>query len=183
MVALLLTLAAACSAEQRDPVGLDDPPDNPGTGGGGGGGGAADEAFVGEWENVVIIQAGGDLQTTTTRWRFEADADCLQTYVLESALDGVLDLRVEPCTWDNDGLLLELAEDRTGPRREFVPLTHPLTHEQMAQAVGASRPHVSSVLRDLEEAGAVRRGRGRDLRVAPARLAELLGTEPLVAAA
>ncbi len=109
MVALLLTLAAACSAEQRDPVGLDDPPNNPGTGGGGGGGGTADEAFVGEWENVTIIQAGGDLQTTTTRWRFEADADCLQTYVLESALDGVLDLRVEPCTWDNDGLLLELA--------------------------------------------------------------------------
>ncbi len=108
MVALLLTLAAACSSEPRDPTGLDDPPDNPGTGGGGGGGGAVDEAFVGEWENVVIIQAGGDLQTTTTRWRFEAGADCLQTYVLESALDGVLDLRVEPCTWDNDGLLLEL---------------------------------------------------------------------------
>ena len=80
-------------------------------------------------------------------------------------------------------LLLELAEDRTGPRLEFVPLVHPLTHEQMAQAVGASRPHVSSVLRDLEEAGAVRRGRGRDLRVAPARLAQLLGIEPLVAAA
>lgn len=109
MVALLLTLAAACSAEQRDPVGLDDPPNNPGTGGGGGGGGgAADEAFVGEWENVVIIQAGGDLQTTTTRWRFDADGECVQTYVLESALDGVLDLRVEPCTWDNDGLLREL---------------------------------------------------------------------------
>jgi CRP/FNR family transcriptional regulator len=80
-------------------------------------------------------------------------------------------------------LLLELAEDRTGPRFDFVPLAHPLTHEQMAQAVGASRPHVSSVLRDLEEAGAVRRGRGRDLKVAPARLAELLGVEPLVAAA
>jgi hypothetical protein len=108
VVALLLTLAAACSAEQRDPVGLEDPPDNPGTGGGGGGGGAADEAFVGEWENIVIIQAGGDLQTTTTRWRFDADGECVQTYVLESALDGVLDLRVEPCTWDNDGLLLEL---------------------------------------------------------------------------
>lgn len=83
-------------------------------------------------------------------------------------------------------LLLEMADDRTGPRTEFVPLTHPLTHEQMAQAVGASRPHVSSVLRDLEKAGAVRRGRGRDLRVAPARLAELLGLpvpQPLVAAA
>jgi CRP/FNR family transcriptional regulator len=72
-------------------------------------------------------------------------------------------------------LLLELADDRTGPRAGFVPLAHPLTHEQMAQAVGASRPHVSSVLRDLEEAGAVLRGRGRDLRVAPVRLAELLG--------
>ena len=84
-------------------------------------------------------------------------------------------------------LLLELADNRTGPRAGFVPLEHPLTHEQMAQAVGASRPHVSSVLRDLEQEGAVVRGRGRDLRVAPARLAELLGlpTEerPLVAAA
>jgi CRP-like cAMP-binding protein len=80
-------------------------------------------------------------------------------------------------------LLLELAEDRTGPRPAFVSLSHPLTHEQMAQAVGASRPHVSSVLRDLEQAGAVQRGRGRDLKVAPERLAELLGREPLVAAA
>lgn len=108
MVALLLTLAAACTAEQRDPVGLEDPPDNPGTGGGGGGGGAADEAFVGDWENVVIIQAGGDIQTTTTHWRFDADGDCVQGYVLESALDGVLDFRVETCTWDNDGLLRQL---------------------------------------------------------------------------
>ncbi len=84
-------------------------------------------------------------------------------------------------------LLLEMADDRTGRRAGFVPLAHPLTHEQMAQAVGASRPHVSSVLRDLEEAGAVVRGRGRDLRVAPIRLAELLGLpiaeENLVAAA
>lgn len=72
-------------------------------------------------------------------------------------------------------LLLEMADDRTGRHSGFVPLSHPLTHEQMAQAVGASRPHVSSVLRDLEKAGAVVRGRGRDLRVAPGRLAELLG--------
>lgn len=84
-------------------------------------------------------------------------------------------------------LLLDMADDRSGPRSGFVPLAHPLTHEQMAQAVGASRPHVSSVLRDLEEAGAVLRGRGRDLRVAPVRLAELLGLPvletPLVTAA
>lgn len=83
-------------------------------------------------------------------------------------------------------LLLEMADDRSCPASVFVPLAHPLTHEQMAQAVGASRPHVSSVLRDLEKAGAVLRGRGRDLRVSPARLAEILGLpaeEPLVTAA
>lgn len=101
-------LAAACTSEQRDPVGLQDPPDNPGTGGGDDGEGAADQAFVGEWENIIIIEIGGDIQTTTTRWRFEADLDCVQGYVLESALDGVLDLRIEACSWDNDALLRQL---------------------------------------------------------------------------
>lgn len=107
-MALLLTLAVGCEGELRDPVGLTDPPNNPGTGGGGDGDGATDAAFVGDWENVTIIQAGGDLQTTTTRWHFEAGGECVHGFVLESAIDGVLEFTLETCTWVNDGLASEL---------------------------------------------------------------------------
>lgn len=107
-MALGLILAAACSSESRPPEGLTDPPDNPGTGGGGGGGGATDDAFVGNWENVTIIETADDIQTTTTRWQFGADGECVEAFLVESALDGVLEFSVEACTWENDALLLEL---------------------------------------------------------------------------
>ena len=107
-MALFLTLALACSSEQRDPVGLEDPDHTPGTGGGGDGG-ATDDAFVGDWENILIIDTGDDLQTTTTRWHFEADGDCVEAFLIESLADGVLEFSVEACTWENDGLLLQLA--------------------------------------------------------------------------
>ena len=67
-------------------------------------------------------------------------------------------------------LLLDFAAGGDGV---FVPLTHPLTHSSMAQIIGASRPHTSTVLRDLEEAGAVRRKSRRGLLVSPARLREI----------
>lgn len=50
---------------------------------------------------------------------------------------------------------------------ELVPLSYPLTHEAMAQIIGASRPHTSTVLRDLEEMGLVRRRSDRGLLVHP----------------
>jgi CRP/FNR family cyclic AMP-dependent transcriptional regulator len=56
----------------------------------------------------------------------------------------------------------------------LVPLNYPLTHEVMAQIVGASRPHTSTVLRDLEELGAVQRKSRRGLLVHPMRLAEIV---------
>jgi CRP-like cAMP-binding protein len=57
---------------------------------------------------------------------------------------------------------------------ELVPLSYPLTHEAMAQIIGASRPHTSTVLRDLEEKGLVRRRSDRGLLVRPARLAQMV---------
>ena len=77
-------------------------------------------------------------------------------------------------------LLLEFA----GKPREFgarmVPLSYPLTHEVMAQIVGASRPHTSTVLRDLEGVGAVQRRSRRGLLLSPDRLEEIVnGTTPL----
>lgn len=75
-------------------------------------------------------------------------------------------------------LLLEFAEGgKVAPSREspegFVPLTHHLTHEMMAQIVGASRPHTSTALRDLEVLGAVLRQSDRGLLVRPAGLTRI----------
>lgn len=71
-------------------------------------------------------------------------------------------------------LLLEFAHRNGDQPEEFVPLAHPLTHEVMAQIVGASRPHTSTVLRDLEENGAVMRKSRRGLLVRPSRLATIV---------
>jgi CRP-like cAMP-binding protein len=71
-------------------------------------------------------------------------------------------------------LLLEFADGNGSAAEAFVPLAHPLTHESMAQIIGASRPHTSTVLRDLEGFGAVRRRSGRGLLVMPARLKQIV---------
>ncbi|HUP00780.1 MAG TPA: Crp/Fnr family transcriptional regulator [Gemmatimonadota bacterium] len=71
-------------------------------------------------------------------------------------------------------LLLDFAETNSDPSNHLVPLSYPLTHESMAQIIGASRPHTSTVLRDLEEMGAVRRKSDRGLLVSPARLMQIV---------
>lgn len=71
-------------------------------------------------------------------------------------------------------LLLEFAHPNGNAPAELVPLSYPLTHEAMAQIVGASRPHTSTVLRDLEYLGAVQRKSRRGLLVRTARLAEIV---------
>lgn len=74
-------------------------------------------------------------------------------------------------------LLLDFAEtgDGADPSEvdSLVPLTYPLTHESMAQIIGASRPHTSTVLRDLEEHEAVRRRSQRGLLVRPSTLRDI----------
>jgi len=73
-------------------------------------------------------------------------------------------------------LLLDfVGEDHHGSG-DFIHLEHPLTHETMAHIVGASRPHTSSVLADLERRGVVKRNR-RDLLVRPEMLAEIVKQE------
>ncbi|MGH7566765.1 MAG: Crp/Fnr family transcriptional regulator [Gemmatimonadota bacterium] len=76
-------------------------------------------------------------------------------------------------------LLIDFASPQTEEIEEFVPLSYPLTHEAMAQIIGASRPHTSTVLGDLEERGLVRRRSDRGLLVRPSRLAQMVrGAEP-----
>jgi CRP-like cAMP-binding protein len=71
-------------------------------------------------------------------------------------------------------LLIDFAPPGAAELDELVPLSYPLTHEAMAQIIGASRPHTSTVLRDLEEKGLVRRRSDRGLLVRPARLARMV---------
>lgn len=72
-------------------------------------------------------------------------------------------------------LLLDFSGTTAAGPDGMVPLAHPLTHEAMAQIIGASRPHTSTVLRDLEEHGAVRRKSPRGLLVKPAVLRSIAG--------
>ncbi|MBA3583307.1 MAG: Crp/Fnr family transcriptional regulator [Gemmatimonadetes bacterium] len=74
-------------------------------------------------------------------------------------------------------LLLDFANVNGAGADAFVPLEYPLTHEAMAQIIGASRPHTSTVLRDLEEKGAVQRRSEDGLLVQPARLEEIVSSE------
>jgi CRP/FNR family cyclic AMP-dependent transcriptional regulator len=71
-------------------------------------------------------------------------------------------------------LLLDFADGNGSDHGSFVPLAHPLTHESMAQIIGASRPHTSTVLRDLEGHGAVQRRSGRGLLVRPSELKRIV---------
>ena len=71
-------------------------------------------------------------------------------------------------------LLLEFADGNGSSRDAFVPLAHRLTHETLAQMVGASRPHTSTVLRDLERHGAVQRRTSSGLMVRPLRLRQII---------
>jgi CRP-like cAMP-binding protein len=72
-------------------------------------------------------------------------------------------------------LLIDFAA--AGEEEEFVPLSYPLTHEAMAQIIGASRPHTSTVLGDLEGRGLVRRRSDRGLLVCPSRLGQMIRGE------
>lgn len=71
-------------------------------------------------------------------------------------------------------LLLDFADRNGSDQCAFVPLAHPLTHESMAQIIGASRPHTSTVLRDLEGYGAVQRRSVRGLLVRPSELKRIV---------
>lgn len=73
-------------------------------------------------------------------------------------------------------LLLDFVDDAARVSAELVPLSHTLTHETMANIVGASRPHTSSVLAQLERRDVVHRRR-RDLLVRPSGLLSVIRHE------
>lgn len=70
-------------------------------------------------------------------------------------------------------LLLDFVAVDSLQSAELVHLDHQLTHEAMANIIGASRPHTSSVLGLLENEGVVRRMR-RSVLVSPIKLKQYL---------
>ncbi|MGH7589615.1 MAG: Crp/Fnr family transcriptional regulator [Gemmatimonadota bacterium] len=74
-------------------------------------------------------------------------------------------------------LLLDFADHAGQPSSAFVTLRYPLTHETMGQIIGATRPHTTTVLKTLEEEGAVRRQGQKGLMVRPSRLSEIVSRQ------
>jgi CRP/FNR family transcriptional regulator len=74
-------------------------------------------------------------------------------------------------------LLLDFADHEGRPSSAFVALRHPLTHETMGQIIGATRPHTTTVLKTLEEEGAVKRQGQKGLIVRPSRLSEIVSRQ------
>lgn len=71
-------------------------------------------------------------------------------------------------------LLLEFVPPGDAASEEPVALGYPFTHQELAQAVGASRPHTSFVLGELEALEAVVRRGQQPVLVRPRRLRELV---------
>ena len=89
---MMTLLLSACGADPVSPR-----PDEPG--GTHTGTGSPGATITGTWQNVVIIQVPGDLQTWTTTWRFDADGSCLQTNVTESLAEGFPRTTERSCTY------------------------------------------------------------------------------------
>lgn len=71
------------------------PADGPGAASGPG----LDPSLIGTWQVVLLVDAGPDLQTWTTTWRFDRDGTCGFTRTIRSALEGVDRTTIRPCRW------------------------------------------------------------------------------------
>lgn len=114
-IALLLS---ACSADPLQPR-----PDEPGGNQSGTSGTTA--TIAGTWQNVVIIQVPGDLQTWTTTWRFDADSTCLQTVVTESLAEGFPRTIERSCTFTTSGTQVTISYTAGGDLTFDFTLTGP----------------------------------------------------------
>ncbi len=96
--ALTLLALAGCSSSPLEPR-IDQPGNNPS----GISGGGATTTIVGGWQNVVLIEVPGDVQTWTTTWRFDAEGTCRQTVVVESLAEGFPRTTDRTCTFTISG--------------------------------------------------------------------------------
>lgn len=101
LAALALAAVACTDAVPTDPTPITRlPVGQRGQSGGGAGDTPAPEGLVGEWEAVLIFEVPGDIVTTRTRWRFDADGACRRTVTTLSAVEGIPLVNVRDCTFD-----------------------------------------------------------------------------------
>ena len=93
---------------------------------------------------------------------------------LAAATDRLMSLMTVEVPVRLSQVLLEFAHANGESPEEYVPLDGCLTHDMLAQLIGASRPYTSVVISDLEEQGAVRRVSRYSMMVRPARLKEIV---------
>ena len=103
LAALALAAAGCSDAVPTDPTPVTRPPvGQTGQAGGGGTGGdvAVPDALVGEWEALLVFSVPGDIVTTRTRWRFDADGTCRRTATTTSAVEGLPRVNARDCDFD-----------------------------------------------------------------------------------
>ena len=98
LAALTLVALAGCSSSPLEPR-----TDQPGKNTSGTSGGGATTTIVGGWQNTVLIEVPGDMQTWTTTWRFDAEGTCRQTVVVESLAEGFPRTTDRTCTFTISG--------------------------------------------------------------------------------
>ncbi|MGH7558367.1 MAG: Crp/Fnr family transcriptional regulator [Gemmatimonadota bacterium] len=109
--------------------------------------------------------------------REHAEVFQLMTRVLRHQLDRLASSMLEMTSSDAIQRLARLLLDLVpSDETELASLTlsHTPTHETMAQIIGASRPHTSMLLGEIEKRGAIQRVKPRGLLVRPAELRRVL---------
>ncbi len=89
-----------------------------------GGGGSLNPTLFGEWEAVILIEAPPDIQTWTTRWRFDGDRTCRFRQVVVSALEGTTREKTRDCTWRDVNATIALVWQDSGVG-EVLPYSFP----------------------------------------------------------
>lgn len=107
--------ALACSAPDATAPGRDTGSNPFGPGISGGNGTTAESALLGEWERFDVFDAGDDIVTQTTQWRFAADGLCRRTLSTFSAAEGIVRTETRDCTYAvaNGAILLTLSGSAT----------------------------------------------------------------------
>lgn len=118
--AITLFLLSACSADPLQPG-----PDELGGNQQGTSGGGTNATIVGAWQNVVVIQVPGDVQTWTTTWRFDADGTCRQTVITESLAEGFPRTTERTCTFTTSGTRITISYTLGGVLTFDFSLTGP----------------------------------------------------------
>jgi hypothetical protein len=120
LLGLTLLMLAGCSAEPLEPH-----TGEPGGHQSGVSGGATTGTLIGTWQNVIVIEVPGDIQTWTTTWRFDAAGTCRQTVVTRSLAEGFPRTTERTCTFTTSGTTITIAYTGAGVLTFDFSLTGP----------------------------------------------------------